>query len=187
MDNLTLLSHMPDYYSTSDLTKNILESLSNELNRYLDNCKSMRKELLIHTSESTLDKYELDVVLPVSDNYETSYRISKIISKIRGQGIITIQRIKDIAEAYSNGEVEVDKSPSEFRLIITFTGTKGIPPNLQDLKDILNSLKASDWIIDFKFTYLTWDERDLFNYTWDEWQAINLTWDEYEVYDKEGN
>ena len=197
MDNLTLLSHMPDYYSTSNLTKNILEAISNEFNRYLDNCKSMSKELLIHTAEKTLDKYELDVVLPVSNNYETLYRINKIISKLRGQGIITIQRIKDIAEADSNGEVEVSKIPSEFKLIITFTGKKGIPPNIDDLKNILNSLKAGDWIIEYKFTYLiwnerdsynkTWDEWDTLNLTWDEWDSLNLTWDEYEVYKKEVN
>ncbi len=158
MDSLTLLNHMPQYYSTSDLTKNILTAIANEFNRYLEDCKNTQNELLIYTANQTLDKYELDVVLPVSNNYGAPYRISKIISKLRGQGIITIDRIKDIAEAYSNGEVEVSKKPSEYTLIITFTGTKGIPPNISDLESILNSLKAADWIIKYKFTYTTFAE-----------------------------
>ncbi|WP_061313868.1 putative phage tail protein [Clostridium botulinum] len=171
MDSLTLLNHMPTYYLTSDLTKNITTAIANELNRYLEDCRNTQNELLIHTAKKTLDKYELDVVLPVSNNYEATYRISKIISKLRGQGIITIDRIKDIAEAYSNGEVEVSKKPSEYTLIITFTGTKGIPPNISDLESILNSLKAADWIIEYKFTYTTFAEMkkythaDLSNYT----------------------
>ena len=52
----------------------------------------------------------------------------------------------------------MSKKSSEYTLILTFTGTKGIPPNLKDLKDILNSLKAADWIIEYKFTYTTFAE-----------------------------
>lgn len=163
MDNKALLAHMPEYYYTSDLTKNILTATANEFNRFLINCDQTQKELRIYSAENSLDQYEKDFVLPVSNNYETSYRISKIISKLRGQGIITVERIKDIAEAYSNGKVEVSKIPSEFRLIITFVGTKGIPPNLDDLKNILNSLKAGDWIIEYKFRYTTFEEMK--NYT----------------------
>ena len=182
MDSATLLAHMPDYYSTSDLTKNILEAIANEFNMFLKNCEETKNELKIYTSSKELSNYEKDFKIAINNDSPDEYRISNIIAKLRGQGIITVQRIKDIAKAYSNGEVEVSKEPSKYTLIITFTGTKGIPPNIEDLQEVLHSLKAADWVIKYEFTYLTWNERDNYDKTWDEWYTLDLTWDEYKVY-----
>lgn len=181
MDSTTLLNNMPDYYRTSDLTKSILEAIANEFDRYIENCEETKNEINVFSASKTLDKYERDFKIAISDAPD-EYRISNILAKLRGQGIITVQRIKDIAEAYSNGEVEISKIPSQYTLIITFVGAKGIPPNSEDLQEVLNSLKAADWVIEYKYTYLIWDERDNYNKTWDEWDALDLTWDEYEVY-----
>lgn len=184
MDSEKLLYNMPDYYKTSDLTKSILEAIASEYSRYLENCEYTKNEINVFSASKTLDKYERDFKIPIDNSYPDEYRISNILAKLRGQGIITVQRIKDIAEAYSNGEVEISKIPSQYTLIITFVGTKGIPPNLEDLKEVLNKLKAADWVIEYKFSYLTWNERDGYDYTWDEWDALDLTWDQYETYKK---
>jgi len=156
LDSITLLDHMPTYYKDSNYTKAILVAISNEFTRYEKDCANTQNELTFYSASNTLDRYERDFVLPISNNYENSYRISKMLSKLRGKGIITEQVIKDIAKSFSNGEVEVSTIPIEYTLIIKFTGVMGIPPNLNDLKEILETLKAADWKIVYEYTYNTY-------------------------------
>lgn len=182
---VNLFDSLPDYYN-SGLIKNIITAINNEFDRYKEDCQNTHNELAIYSASNDLEEYEKDFVINASNNYDSDFRISKIISKLRGQGIITVERIKDICQSYSNGEVSVTPIPREFTLLIKFIGTKGIPPNIDDLKNILNQLKAGDWTIIYEFSYITWNERDNYNYTWDEWEALNLTWDEYETYIGEG-
>ena len=177
MNSEVLLNHMPDYYKNSNLTKSILKAISNEFSRFLKNCEETKNELKIYTASKTLSNYEKDFVIPIS-NSPDDYRISNILAKLRGQGIITIQKIKDIAKAYSNSEVEITKIPEQYTLIIKFVGITGVPPNLEDLKSFLNSLKAADWVINYEFTYNTWgDILESFN-NWNEPMDYFSNWSE---------
>ena len=156
MDKATLFNNVPDYYINSKVMENIFRAIANEFTIYEQDCENTRNELTFYSASNTLDRYERDFVLPISNNYENSYRISKMLSKLRGKGIITEQVIKDIAKSFSNGEVEVSTIPIEYTLIIKFTGVMGIPPNLNDLKEILETLKAADWKIVYEYTYNTY-------------------------------
>lgn len=154
MDKATLFSNVPDYYKDSKVMENLFRAIANEFTRYEQDCENTRNELTFYSASKTLDRYESDFVLPNANNYPNDYRISKMRSKLRGKGTITEQIVKDIAESFSNGEVEVSTIPSEYTLVIKFVGTIGIPPNLEDLKEILSSLKSADWIIKYEYSYL---------------------------------
>ena len=154
MNSETLLKHMPEYYYDSDYIRVLLDFISAEFNRYLDDCKNTQNELNICTASKTLDKYEDDFKMAHS-NAEDSYRISNMLARLMGQGILTEQRLKDICQFYSNGTVDIVAYPKEFKLVISFTGTVGIPPNIADLKAIINALKNADWTIEYKYKYNT--------------------------------
>jgi len=154
LDKDTLFSHVPNYYENSKVMENIIKAISNEFTLYEQDCENTKNELTFYTASTTLDKYENDFDLPTANNYQNDYRISKLRSKLRGQGTITDQIIRDIAESFSNGEVEVSVIPSEYKLVIKFIGNIGIPPNIDDLKEILESLKTADWTIQYEYSYL---------------------------------
>ena len=150
MDSTTLLSYMPDYYRDSNLTKNILDAISNELNRYLENCEETKNELKIYTASKTLDKYERDFAIPIDYTDSDDYRISNILAKLRGQGIITIDTIKNIVNAYTDSTCDITRESTKYTLNILINKV-GKQYGFDDLRATLNKLKAADWIINYGF------------------------------------
>lgn len=110
------------------------------------------------------------------------YRRTRILSKMRGQGSATKAMIKNTSESFSNGEVDIIEDNSQYTFTIKFIGARGIPPNLDDLKNAIEEIKPAHLAVIYLFTYLTWNEFDSYNNTWNEWDDLNLTWDELEVY-----
>ncbi len=108
-------------------------------------------------------------------------RRAVIKSKQRGYGTVTVSLIKNVAESYANGTVEVTEQFELYQFTISFIDTRGIPPNLDDLKEVIEKIKPAHLAVIYTFTYLNWDELDAKNLTWDELDAKNLTWDEFET------
>ena len=74
--------------------------------------------------------------------------------------------IQNVAESFSNGAVDVLEYPAEYRFEIKFTGTLGIPPNLDDLSAALEEIKPAHLAYDYIILYRTWGELE--EKTWDE-------------------
>jgi uncharacterized protein YmfQ (DUF2313 family) len=185
LDKYTLLAYQPDYYKDSKVMDNINNANAIELNLVNDALQDVHDNFFLDTATTSLERWEKELGLPIANNYNTDYRRSKIYSKKKGQYTITPNQIKIIAESYENGEVDVIQDYANYSFTIKFVGKKGIPPNLDDLKDAIEELKPAHLAVVYEFTYLSWDEHDNYNKTWDTWDNLNLTWDAYETY-KEG-
>jgi hypothetical protein len=61
-------------------------------------------------------------------------------------------------------------------------GTKGIPPNLSDLRTVIEEIRPAHLDFDFAYTYNTWDMVEAWGMTWDELEALNITWDQLLTY-----
>lgn len=182
MDKNTLLSYMPKYYKTSKVIDNLNTTNAVELNKFNSKLDSVLNQFFIDTADFTLERWEKGLNLDVNNNYNVEYRRSRILSKLRGQGTITVKLIKEVAESYNNGIVDVIEDNPNCTFTIKFIDNKGIPPNLDDLKMAIEEIKPAHLAVSYEFTYLTWDEFDKYNKTWDEWDSLNLTWDMLEIY-----
>jgi hypothetical protein len=96
------------------------------------------------------------------------------LSKLRGIGTVTVSLIKSVAEAYDGGAVEVTLQPEAYTFTIKFVDTRGIPPNLDDLKAVIEEIKPAHLAVEYAFTYTQWGE--LKQTTWDN--LNNFTWGE---------
>lgn len=184
MDKDTLKGYLADYYKNSKLIDAILNAFSFELTK-LENARiEMINQLQPESATYSLSRWENDYLLDNKDNYKTEYRRNIIVATMKGMNTCTIDYIKNVALSYDNGEIEVIEPTAEgdYTLIIKFADKKGTPPNLEDFKHTIEEIIPAHMIATYQFTYLTWSERDKYNYTWDEWNTLNLTWDEYEVY-----
>lgn len=97
-----------------------------------------------------------------------------IIARIRGQGTTTIEMIKETAESFSGGEVDViEDNPNHF-FIIRFVGTKGIPRNMSAFVNMLEDIKPAHLAYKFEYRYTVWNDlkgkawTDLAKKTWSE-------------------
>lgn len=119
----------------------------------------------------TLWEKTYGIVTDLSKPYD--YRRTRILSKMRGQGSTTKAMIQNVAESFSNGQVDVLEYPGEYRFEIKFTGTLGIPPNMEDLTAAIEEIKPAHLAYTYVLTYRT--HAQLSQYTHAELSAYTHT------------
>lgn len=156
MDNTTLLNYMPSYYKTSKVIDNLNNANAIELDNFDKKLDSVLNQFFIYTADFALERWERELGIEVNNNYNIDFRRSIILSKIRGQGTVTINLIKNVSESFANGEVNVIENNSVYSFTVKFIGSKGIPPNLEDLKKAIEDIKPAHLAVVYEFTYNPW-------------------------------
>ncbi len=86
------------------------------------------------------------------------YRRTRVISKLRGAGTTTVAMIQSVAESFSNGEVAITEHPEAYAFDVTFVGTVGIPPNLEDLTAAIEEIKPAHLAYTYVYIYNTYGD-----------------------------
>ena len=165
---------MPNYYRTSQVIKRITDSEDKELILFGQRISNTLNQFFVDLADSSLERWEEELGIPVNNSKPVEFRRSVIKSKLRGTGTVTVQLIKNVSESYSNGEVDVTENNPANTFTITFVGTVGIPPNLDDLKNAIEEIKPAHLDVSYEFIYNTWN--DLKPLTWDHLSVY--TWEE---------
>lgn len=146
---------IPSFWQDIKEMKNLHDRSADELAlfaveffRYVDS-----RSILTADSEK-LVKWEVLLGIPVNLNKPLSERRSVAISKLRGIGTVTAELIKNTAEAYEFGEVEV--VPGNGTIGIQFVSNLGVPPNLDDIKKALREIVPAHLGITFTYKYNTY-------------------------------
>lgn len=176
-----MLQHVPSYYREIRESKEILESKAKVIDQLNDDIQDLLLQFSVETATWALVQWEKLCGIPIDLSKPIDQRRSVIRSKLRGMGTVTTELIKNVAESYANGEVEVIEKSAEYTISIKFVGKLGIPPNLADIEQALRDIIPAHLLIDYEFTFTTWDRLDSLNLTWNQIDEMNLTWNEIEV------
>lgn len=147
---------MPSYYQTSKVMDNICNVNAIELNNFNIQLQNTLNQFFIDTADFTLERWEKEFGIEVNTNLDSAYRISRIKSKMRGQGTCTITLIKNVADSFTNGDVDVIEDNINYQFTIKFTSILGIPPNMDDLRKAIEDIKPAHLGVTFEFTYNTY-------------------------------
>lgn len=150
-------------YETEGYAVGLLE---HELSDLLDQC-------FISTATWGLTRWE--EVYCVTTNMALSYeqRREILMAKLRGQGTTTAQMIKETAETFSGGEIEMIEDNPNNHFTVRFIGIKGIPRNMNAFISMLEDIKPAHLAYSFEYRYTTWEE--LINRSWSS--VKKFTWD----------
>jgi len=140
------------------------------------------RQWFVETATWGLNRWEAEFGITPLAGQPLDQRRAVIRSRIRGTGTVTIRMIKRLAEAYDGGTVEVTNDSAAYTFTVHFVDTRGVPPNLDDLKAAIELIKPAHLAVEYEFSYLTWNELNAKNLTWDQFDAADLTWDELEVW-----
>ena len=174
--------YLPTYERTSQVIISILSPAAAEVDQLRTSIEDALKQFYVETAtEWGLNLWEQMLDLKSYAGKPLDQRRSRIISKLRGMGTVTVSLIKNVAESYTYGSVQVTEHPAQYSFAIKFIDERGIPANLNDLKAAIEEIKPAHLAVTYEFSYLTWDELDAENITWDQLDAKNLTWDEFET------
>ena len=152
--NRQLMSYLDSYGASSDM-RAFQGGLQSEADLMWESREDFLSQLDPKTATWGLDKWEAAFGIPVDPTKDPEYRRTRIVSKIRGSGTTTAALIKSVAESFSNGTVAVYEFFGEYLVEVHFTGTIGIPPNLDDLEDALNDVMPAHLVWEFKIYYRT--------------------------------
>lgn len=176
-----MLVMLPAYYDKEN-TRAVIDAQGKEFDALKSLLLFVLDQLFAATASGWgLDWWEKELDLPTIAGKPDSERRSRILSKLRGMGTVTINLIKVIAEAYDNGLVDVIDHPEDYYFIIKFIDHRGVPPNLKDIKAAIEEAKPAHLEVLYEFTYFIWNEWDNKNETWDQFDVLTLSWDQLEV------
>lgn len=172
-----LSGYVPDYLRDKREIKALTTAEGYEIGLAFHNLRDVFDQAFLSTATWGLSLWERDngITTNLSLSYEERKEI--IAAKLRGSGTVTGRMLKNTAEAFSGGDVEIIEKPEEYLFIIRFVGMKGIPRNMQAFMAMLDDIKPAHLAYKFEYTYTTWNSLKIF--TWGE--LAEKTWDEVRV------
>lgn len=176
-----LMRYMPDYYITSKVMKELEHSNSLELGRLNYKIKDIKNQLWIDTATWGLTYWENEYGIETNLSLGYEQRREVLKAKKRGQGTTTKQMIKNVAETFSGGEVNIIQDNPNYAFVVQFVGVKGIPKNMQLFKDMLENIKPAHLGYTIKYTYTVWNVLKENKLTCNNSKL--KTWDELKVYE----
>lgn len=169
ISNIARNSLMEDLFNSIEMQVDIGRKDISQYNTYT---------FIIDSTEETISRWEKFMELKPVDNYSLQDRIERVIYTIQAKGIFTPSFLKEQAKLFTNGEIEVIENFNDYHFIISFTSVIGIPPNMDNFKEMVDLNKPAHLTYEVRIRYRTWGE--LLPYKWKELEPF--TWDE--IYQK---
>ena len=169
---MSLINKLPSFYDNY-ITKPIQDSFTVEVNLMNDKVEKTLEQFFVDSATYGLDYWEKMLGISKNNN-DIQTRRENIKARMRSRGTTTVSFIKNICEAYSNGEVDIIVNHSDYSFVIDFIGTIGIPRAFAELDKTINEIKPCHLAHSYRFNYNT--HSNLANYTHE--QLANYTHDE---------
>ena len=161
---MSLINKLPYFYD-NDITKPIQNSLDIEANSINENLEELLNQFFVNSATYGLDSWES--MLGISkNNFDYQTRRENIKAKMRSRGTTTIASIKNICEAYSNGQVDITVNHLDYSFTVDFIGSIGVPSAFAELDKIIEEIKPCHLEHKYKFNFNT--HSDVSKFTHDE-------------------
>ncbi|MFX4261046.1 putative phage tail protein [Pelotomaculum propionicicum] len=177
-----MTGYLPCYYQSSRVMRSIVQGQGSELDKLRQALDETLDQFFVNTATCRLGDWEAELGLPVAPAQPETERRDKIMSKLRGMGTCTIKLVKQVAESYDAGAVNVAEDFTGYLVIVKFVDTRGLPPNIEDLMAAVRDIVPAHLEILYEYSYFLWDDLDEKVWTWDQLDTLGLMWDQLEVY-----
>lgn len=153
-----LNSYLPRFYEDIREAQAILNTETKSLNQLNADIDDVLAQFFIDTATWGLSRWESICGIPTDESKPIDQRRSVVKSKVRGIGTVTVGLIKDVAESYGNGQVDVIEDNVNYTITIKFVSDLGVPTNLNDIKNSLREIIPAHLAINYAFTFVTYDQ-----------------------------
>ena len=177
---MNLIELLPFFYENSEYVTSLMNAESKEIDLLQDSIDDLINNLFVTTATWGLDYFEEELGIISSANKSYEERREVILAKKRGNGTVNKKMIQNTAEAFSGGEVDVIENNNDYSFTIKFSGTKGIPRNIEDFKAMIEEIKPAHLSFALEYAYNVWNFIQNKNMTWDT--AKSQTWDSMMVF-----
>ena len=173
-----LTQYVPKRHWENDaVQKLIYEKLTNRLN-WLEGIfeEIVNNAYIKDMNEESLSKLEKEFKIKSTNDMTLEDRKTFLLSILRGVGVTNVEKLKNIAQSYECGDIEVIQNYSSYSIIIQFVSILGVPKRLNDLKKAIEKVIPCHLGVSYEFKYNTLN--DLTPYTLQEFVSKGLTLDD---------
>lgn len=176
-----MMKYLPLYERKSNVFRTILTTDDRELRNTEQQLEIVNRNIFIDTAIEALQIYERDLGIKPNSTLRYDQRREQISSRNRASFDQTTEgTIKAVAAAYSNGEVEINTTNTPGVYEIKFTGTKGIPDNLDGLMQAIEIIVPAHLEFGYAYTINVWDF--VKNRTWGS--VTQMTWEDIRIWNE---
>lgn len=181
-DYLTdMIKHLPLYERKSTIFRAVLTAYDKEFRNTEQQLEIVDRNLFVDTAIEALPIYERDLGIKQNSSLRYDQRREQITSRNRASFDQTTKAtIKAVAAAFGNGEVEVNPTDTPGIYEIRFVGTRGIPDNVEGLKQAIDIIVPAHLQFDYVYSFNTWDF--ISDRTWEN--VSKITWENIKIWDE---
>ncbi|MEK4715326.1 putative phage tail protein [Sporosarcina sp. FSL K6-5500] len=174
-----MIKYLPLYERKSRTFNQILNSYDREFRHTEQQLTVVERNIFLDTAIETLPLSERDLGIKTIPSLSYDQRREQIFSRNRASfDQTTEETIKNVANAYGNGQIDIYETGIVGIYEIVFSGN-GIPNNLDGLKQAIEVIFPAHLGIKYTLAFNTWESNK--GLTWNE--ASELTWLEFIMWD----
>lgn len=170
-----MLSYQPGFFQRSRFVQDQSQNVGVELDDFRTAFTETLDQFFVNTATWGLDRWESELDLTPAQDQPDAERRSRIISRLRGTGTATISIVKQVAESYDRGSIDVIEDFTAYEVTVEFVDTRGTPPNLDDLKKAVRAVVPAHLDLIYKLRYTLYQELNGV-YTYDQIRLSGLTY-----------
>lgn len=155
---MTLITQLPQHYQISPQDAELQRVLGLLAGQLQADRELTLEQLFPSTVHGWgLELWETAYGIPVNTSLSEDKRRSRILAKIKGAGMTTVEKIQAIAQAFDVSPVEVIEHYADYFFEVWYTATVGPIEDEAGLRDIINELKPAhlDWAIRYRLEQLS--------------------------------
>lgn len=177
---MKLINMLPPVHQSSKETVAMIEAMQPVADKLIEIFEEFTNEMYAHSAEKSLALWEKMCGIPIASGKSLENRRSAIMSKLRGSGTCTKQKLCDIALAFDCGEIEIEEVIKEYTITIRFISKWGSPQRITEFKAAIETAKPAHIKVNYEFSYRRWGEYahklwgDLSGYTWQEVKEMGV-------------
>lgn len=155
LDLQTDIKSMVPWHMHNQVEMEIQKSIEKQIIRLNGALIDFVEQLYLQTATWGLIYWERLVGLEPDYTLDTDERRGRIRARLRSSGTTTVEALKAISEAFTNGESEIIEHYEEHYFVIKFISKYGVPTKINELKKAIELIKPAHIDFEFDFKYRT--------------------------------
>lgn len=150
-----LSKYVPQFLYNERTLNKIYKAQEEQLALTLWQSEDLLNQGFIDTATWGLSCWEAQYGIKTNVNLSYEERREIVRAKIRGQGMCTKEMLKNVCRSFNGGTVRIIENTAPYTFTIQFIDTKGVPKNVEKLKEVINQIKPAHLLVDYQFKYNT--------------------------------
>lgn len=155
LDLQTDIKSMVPWHMHNQVEMGIQKSIEKQIIRLNGALIDFVEQLYLQTATWGLIYWERLVGLEPDYTLDTDERRGRIRARLRSLGTTTIEALKSISQAFTNGDAEIIEHYEENYFVIKFISKYGVPSKIGELSRAIELIKPAHLDFRFEFKYRT--------------------------------